>query len=314
MCDVTRWYVSHGTFICVTWLADMWDMIYSMCDVKRWYVRHDSFICVTWLVDMWVITHSYVWRDSLICGTWFICICYVKRWYVRHDSFICVTWLVYLYAASAHRGQRIESPNWAFICVTWLVDMWDRTHSYLWRGSLICETGHIHICDVTRWYVRHDSSICVTWLVDMWVMTDSHVWRHSLICETGHIHMCDVTRWYMRNDSFIRVKRLVDIWDMTHSYVWHDSYISMRHLCVRDSMLKRELKEASHNVKETRDHQKRPIIMRKRSMKMTWLLHMCDMTLACVCDTCASVTRYWHVDSLNWHSMLPHVDSLFTHC
>ena len=44
-------------------------------------------------------------------------------------------------------------------------------------------------CDVTRWYVWHDSFIRATWLIDMCDMTHWYVWHDSLICVTWLIHM-----------------------------------------------------------------------------------------------------------------------------
>ena len=64
-----EYWMSHNTSIewvpirvlnesqCESWLV-------QMCDMTRWYVWHDSFICVTWLVHMCDMTRSYVWHDS----------------------------------------------------------------------------------------------------------------------------------------------------------------------------------------------------------------------------------------------------------
>jgi len=40
----------------------------------------------------------------------------------------------------------------------------------------------IHMCDMTHWYVWHDTLICVTWLIDMCDMTHSYVWHDSFMC------------------------------------------------------------------------------------------------------------------------------------
>ena len=51
-----------------------------------------------------------------------------------------------------------------------------------------------HLCDMTHWYVWHDSFICVTWLIHICDMTHWYVWCHMFI------DMCDVTcvMWLIR--------------------------------------------------------------------------------------------------------------------
>ena len=72
--------------------------------------------------------------------------------------------------------------------------MCDMTHFYMWHDSCIC--------------VWHDIFICVTWLMHMRDVT------HSFICVTWLIHMCNVTHSYVWHDSFMC--------DMTHLYVWKE--------------------------------------------------------------------------------------------
>jgi len=107
-----------------------------MCDMTHSYVWHDSFICGTWLFHMWDMTHSYVWHDSFICVTWRIHMCDMTHSYVWQDSFACVT----------------HSCAWhdTLICVTWPIHMCDMTHSYVWHDSFIRATWLIRMCDMTR--------------------------------------------------------------------------------------------------------------------------------------------------------------------
>jgi len=77
------------------------------------------------------------------------------------------------------------------ICVTWPIDMCDMTHWYVWHDSLIRVTWLIDTCDMTHWYVWHDSLICVTWLIDMCDMTHWYVWQDMremwFICDVWRI-------------------------------------------------------------------------------------------------------------------------------
>ena len=78
MCDMTRLYVWHDSFICVTWLAHMCDMC------------HDSFMCVNWRIHMFAMNYSYVCHNSPTCVPWLIHMCDMKPSYVWRDPFIRV--------------------------------------------------------------------------------------------------------------------------------------------------------------------------------------------------------------------------------
>ena len=69
-------YESQGpTLVC--WEHVELEKSCHMCDVTHSHVWRDSLICVTWLTHMCDITYSYVWRDSF---TWQH-LTSVKTWY-----------------------------------------------------------------------------------------------------------------------------------------------------------------------------------------------------------------------------------------
>jgi len=76
------------------------------------------------------------------------------------------------------------------------------------HDSFMCVIRLMHMCDMTHWYVWHDSLICVTWLIHM---TLWHVWHDPLICVTWLIHICDMTHSHTRHDSFMNVIQLIYI-------------------------------------------------------------------------------------------------------
>jgi len=142
--------------------------------------------------------------------------------------------------------------------------MRDMTHSYVWHDSFICVIWHIHMCDMTHSYVWHDSFICVTWPIHMCDMTHSSFKCHSTsfkfhstlwvsfqwhdthkIFPRKETTLCDITHSYVWPDSFVGVTRLIHMSEVTHSYVCHDSFICVTWLI----------------------------------QWVTWLIHMCDMTL-----------------------------------
>jgi len=104
MCNMTHLYVWHDSFICVAWLI-------HMCYLTHSYVRDHSFIlslvysfvCALCLIRIgfsvgacilnfvislhtWNMTHSYVWRDTFICVTWFIRMCGKTHSWLRQNS------------------------------------------------------------------------------------------------------------------------------------------------------------------------------------------------------------------------------------
>ena len=117
----------------LTWLTDVWHN--SLIDM--WHDSLTWLFNVTWLIGMCVVTHWYVWHDSLMCVTWLIAMCYV--W---HDS-----------------------THWhdSMFYMTWLIDMCDMTHGYVWHGWSMYMTWLIDtwLDSVTRLIdMWHDSLIC----------------------------------------------------------------------------------------------------------------------------------------------------------
>ena len=72
------------------------DLFTHICDMTRSYMWHYSFIYVTWLIHMCGMTHSYTWHDSFIFVTLLthvrVCecasICDMTHSYMWHESFI----------------------------------------------------------------------------------------------------------------------------------------------------------------------------------------------------------------------------------
>jgi len=177
---VTHLYVTwHDSFICVTLLIHMSDMMSCICAVFCLSKVRDSLVRVVWLNDTCDMRQFYAWQDSWICG---------DRLEVRY-SFISVTWLIrvcgvthlyvwyryiYVWHDSSVCGARLFGDSW-------LIHMCSMTHS--------CVAWHIHMRDMTHSCVWHDSFICMTWLIHM--------------CSMRLIHMRDMTHSYVWHDSFL---------------------------------------------------------------------------------------------------------------
>jgi len=128
--------------------------------------------------------------------------CHAYEWVTSHIYMRHITRM----NSSNHLYSSIDE----FIRVTCLMYMCDLTHSYVWHDTLICVTcrsaSHLHhtccLCCVFTWR-SHDSFVCVTGLIHMCDMTRSYVRHDSFIFVTRLIHMCDMTRLYLWHDPFI---------------------------------------------------------------------------------------------------------------
>jgi len=121
--------------------------------------------------------------------------------------------------------------------VTWRIHICDMTRSHVWHDSSTCVTWLIYMCDMTHSHVWHDSSYSrsASRMAERATMscgmTHSHVWRDSFTCVTWLIHMCDVTHSDVWRDLFTcmawlttpRVTWFIHTCDMIYLHVWHDS-------------------------------------------------------------------------------------------
>ena len=192
----------------------------SCADRRCWKyvpVWHDSVKCVTWLIDMCDMTYWYVWHDLLICVTWLTSVtCRQMRRpevpYMYICMYMCVHTYVCICVCDIHP------------CVTRPIDTCDMTYWYVWHDSFICVTWLIDMCDMTHWYVWHDSLICVAWLIDIWDFTHWCMWHDMCdLCVTWLINMCHMLHWYLRLYSLIHVTW--HIFHMCVTCVWHDSRV-----------------------------------------------------------------------------------------
>jgi len=162
-CDMTRWYVWHDSFICVTWRN-------HPCDMTHSYVRHDSLITAEcsdvkewwvggqrrWRIHMRDVMHWYEWHDFVM---WCIDTSDMTHSRVWHDSCTRVTLLIYngriQWCTGVMRGGGGRCDS--FIRVMWYVGMCDMTDAHVWHDAFIRMTWLVHPCDMTHPYVWHDS-------------------------------------------------------------------------------------------------------------------------------------------------------------
>jgi len=182
-------WARHKCVTCFIQIHILW--LIHMCDMTRSYVWHDSFICVTWLIcvmNVWRVSFKCIYvRTSQMCGvihsnmyTWAHHKCGVLSYI--YELTLRGTWTRPKYVTwFIQMCDVIYSNVWRnlFKCVTWYIQMCDTIHSKVWRDLFKCETWFIQICDVDLVYVWRDSCIFVAML--------------SFTRVTWHMHMCDVT-------------------------------------------------------------------------------------------------------------------------
>ena len=302
--------ITHNAFECIR-------MLINRHSSASWgHVCHDSSICVPWLIHMCAMTHSYVCNDSSICVPWLIHMCAMTHSHVCHDSFICVPswgddhvcvmtlrvtlcvmWLTHDSYMSGWRGDvtysRVtwrthvwrDSPVCVRVCVTWLLP---DTHLSWWKGD-------IHVCDLT-----HTQSQVMCDLTESSHTCDrvmSHVWK-SWLCQV----MCV--------DSVNRVKSQSQVMcDLTLSHVWFDrvkSHMTRQSLDRVKSCVtwQSQLCVSSHVWLDSASWRRVKSHVWLDSVKscVTWLCHMCDLTL-----TCDRVKSH-----MTWQSRLDRVKSCVT--
>jgi len=178
-----------------------------------------------------------------------------------------------------HPVRRISYYVWhdSFLHVTWLVSRRDMTHSCVgpdlfffvpWERVLSCWSVIVQ-CDMTHFYVWHDSLLYVTWLIPMCNMTHfcgchentfsaAEVWSWVFpMCNMSHSY-----KWH--DDSCTCVTWLIFVCAMTHPHVWRDFFWHAPWECVLCCW--------------SSDETWLIYICGMTRVRVTWLIRMCDMT------------------------------------
>jgi len=144
------------------WLSPVWHICMSDFTRMKIHVIHLKTTRLLpwryeWLVQMCDMTHSYVWRDSVMCATWLIHMCDVTHSCVYHHSFRRLTWHIHVCTTT---------PSNAFTCVAW-----QRHVLYIARVNESCHTYEWVTSHIWMSHVAHMTESCHTY---KWVM--SHIW------------------------------------------------------------------------------------------------------------------------------------------
>jgi len=134
-------------------------------------VCHDSFMSHdSW---EWRMSHGTLWTHSKVCHDsfirWQIQKCGMTHlWVMTHENEI---WHTYEWVMTHIWKSHVTYMNESCHTYKWVMShIW---MSHVTHPTLGCRTSNIHVndsghmCDMTHWYVRHDSLIHVTRLIHM---------------------------------------------------------------------------------------------------------------------------------------------------
>ena len=215
----------------IAWLMSVYRSVPLSC------VCHDSFIymiCLPWLDDSWLMSRSAPSILKRQCVMLHIPMSHmnkvwISQWVMPHvpRSHMNHIWI---HTPICHATHTNESFEWHMNksvshvthtkesvkrdCILWLDDSWlypglrplrvcGMTHLYVWHGTFICVTWHIHMCGMiscamTHSYVWCDLFFDVTWLIYMRDVTHLYIWR---LCPSWVMWMCQcimrMRQWVM---------------------------------------------------------------------------------------------------------------------
>jgi len=239
---MTHFCVWHDSFLSVKWLISnvTWlnlgvPIFAAKSDVQVCCINtgHDSFLCEKWPIPTCDMTHFYVWYVSFLSVTWLIS--YVK--------WLNLEVLPIFSAKSVVHVCCIATGQDSFLCEKWPIPMCDMTRFYVWHDSFLSVTWLISYvtwlnpqsnadfcCKVSCTGVLHHYG---TWLILIWEWLIP-MWHGSFLRD--RIHSCvtwQIYTWHQR-DSVVCVTWIVRTCDVPHAYVWHDSFVCviwLTHMC-----------------------------------------------------------------------------------
>ena len=128
------------------------------------------------------MSHSYVYRDAIICVTWLIHLfgqdtklldLRAVRCDEWHDSYLYMTWAIRIRVPwcnhtcdtthlTVHTRHKVAGPQWSQVrWLTWLIHVHDKNYSYT--------------CNMTQSYVWHDSLKGSNKTQSCWISVESGV-------------------------------------------------------------------------------------------------------------------------------------------
>jgi len=123
---------------------------------------------------MATLTHvSALWNESCHLYEWVMSIIWTRHSHVRMSNVKYVNESCHTCAwVMSNIGTKYMSQMCEFICGTWLIIICDMTHYYVWHDSFICVTRFIHMLHICMSDVQYIHESCHTYA---WVM--SHIWK-----------------------------------------------------------------------------------------------------------------------------------------
>ena len=152
MRDMTRFYVWHDSFMCVSHsygdaLKLNWSPFYHaqkmVCDMTHSSVRSCPFLRVTWLISMCDMTHSNVDLIQMTMPSNLSAVCSIRMSHVTHVNESCLTYAHFSWAEDGVH-MRVAHIELSHVRKMWTSDGTDVTH--MLASLSYSESGvHTHV-------------------------------------------------------------------------------------------------------------------------------------------------------------------------
>jgi len=211
-----------------------------ICDMTRSYMWHDSFIYVTWFVHTCDMTRPFhfgmlhTYDDT------------TKTWRANVSQTVTVAFPT----PSLHSHWLIFTQSFPHTHFhTMSLSYSDVTRSYIWRDLFVCVTWLAHICDTTKtWQANVSRTVALALTTPSlhshsppasYGMVSLHAlssirsktpFSGSPVCTTWLVHTHDTTHRFYQIHTVIKPLentpfRIVHMYGILHrSYVWHDEH------------------------------------------------------------------------------------------
>jgi len=162
LCQFNWWriHMCHVTYLLVWWYVCVYDWA-GVCAGTHLLCQYN------------LVTHSYVWPDSLVCVTWLTRMCDMTRAYMWHDSFIYTSCNAADIKQSHHTHECVITPFVSQPCHTY-----ECIISHMWMSGM--PITHVNASVISRKRMRQ-SHVRTSQLSQTHEYVIAHMWIRGML-------------------------------------------------------------------------------------------------------------------------------------